>query len=486
MHSDSKRYEKITEYLEHPELLEPLTVRSLEVALLAFKGNQLPPDLLEKMVAASTEIELAFNTFRAEVNGNKMSNNDMLESIAKETDGEKRKSYWEGMKQVGASVGPKLVALAKLRNEAAKKLGFSNYWEMQITLQEYKPAQLLELFADLEMLTEKPFKQMKAELDAEVGRKLNIKPEEMKPWHYDNPFFQDAPPSEKVNMDEFYEDKPKEEIMELARKFFIDIALPCDDVIAKSDLYEREGKDQHAFCITIDRKKDVRTLLNIKPTASWMETSLHEEGHAIYYTNIDESLPFNLREANHIFTTEGIAMLFGALGKNPKWMVEYAGADPKRVAELEGAILEQRRREQLIFARWAMVMLHFEKSLYENPEQDLNKLWWDYVERFQMIKRPENRNEADWASKPHFTIAPVYYHNYLLGEVFASQLRNSFAKMAKYEGPSASLSFNGRKDFGKFLLEKVFTTGMSQTWQEFVKIATGEEFTAKYFGEEVK
>ena len=37
-----------------------------------------------------------------------------------------------------------------------------------------------------------------------------------------------------------------------------------------------------------------------------------------------------------------------------------------------------------MFARWALVMLHFEKALYANPEQDLNKLWWDIVERYQL------------------------------------------------------------------------------------------------------
>ena len=45
----------------------------------------------------------------------------------------------------------------------------------------------------------------------------------------------------------------------------------------------------------------------------------------------------------------------------------------------------------LIFSRWCQVMLRFEKSMYENPDQDLNKLWWDLVEKYQMVKRPPNR-----------------------------------------------------------------------------------------------
>ena len=102
-----------------------------------------------------------------------------------------------------------------------------------------------------------------------------------------------------------------------------------------------------------------------------------------------------------------------------------------------------------------------------------------------MIPRPGDRNEPDWASKPHFSIAPVYYHNYLLGEVFAAQLRHILLNMANHKGPASSLSWAGRTDFGKFLRENVFQSGMSEAWPEFVKTATGEELNAKYFGSEV-
>ena len=46
------------------------------------------------------------------------------------------------------------------------------------------------------------------------------------PWHYDNPFFQAAPPSDAVDLDEFYEKKAKEDIVEIAREFYADIGLP--------------------------------------------------------------------------------------------------------------------------------------------------------------------------------------------------------------------------------------------------------------------
>ncbi len=306
------------------------------------------------------------------------------------------------------------------------------------------------------------------------------------PWHYDNPFFQQAPPSEKVNLDIFYKDKTKEAIVALGGHFFKDIGIDADDLIAASDFYEREGKDQHAFCISIDRAGDVRMLLNVKPTAEWMDTMLHETGHAVYDKYIARDLPFNLRDAAHILTTEGIAMLSGALAKNPTWLVSYAGADAKQVAELTPALLEQRQREQLIFARWTMVMFNFEKALYEDPDQDLNTLWYDLVERFQLLQRPEGRNASDWAAKPHFTIAPVYYHNYLLGELFAAQLRNALARELGHDGPASTIDFSARKEIGAFLIAKVFKPGRAMPWRDFVKAATGAELSIDAYIAEVQ
>jgi len=485
-HSDPAAYRQIQRLLKSKDQFEPLEARALEVAELAYKGNQLPEEMLSQMVKLSTEIEQVFKTFRGELEGKRLSNNDLLEMLGDENDSPKRKAIWETLMQPGGAVGAKLVELAKLRNRAAAKLGYANYWEMEIKLQEHDPDRLLKIFAELQRLTDGPFKEMKEKLDRELSARFKVQPQQIMPWHYDNPFFQAAPPSAKVDLDEFYEKKRKDDIVAIAEKFYDDIGLPIRQIVARSDLYEREGKDQHAFSISIDRADDVRTLLNVKPTEEWMDTMLHEEGHAVYDLHVDRSLPYNLREPAHAFTTEGVAMLFGALGKNPTWMIGYAGADAKRVGGLEEAIYEQRRREQLIFARWTLVMLHFEKALYENPDQDLNKLWWDYKGRFQLLHRAADRDQPDWAAKPHFTIAPVYYHNYMLGELFAAQVRHVLADLAGHQGPTSKLSFNGRKEFGTLLKQRVFRPGKRWPWPQFVQEVTGEELTPKYFAAEVR
>ena len=73
----------------------------------------------------------------------------------------------------------------------------------------------------------------------------------------------------------------------------------------------------------------------------------------------------------------------------------------------------------------------------------------------------------------------------MLGELFAAQLRHVLAEPAGHQGPTSELSFNGRKDFGQLLKEKVFQPGNIMPWPRFVKQATGEELTAKYYAREV-
>ncbi len=482
-HADKERFSKINEYLKQKKFLEPLQIRSLEIARLSHLENQYSKKLLEEIVNLSNDIMRTFNTYRAKIGKKEYTNNELLEKLSKEKSSEKRKTYWMALMQVGSRLAPKLINLAKLRNLAANELGYKNYWEMKIHLQEYEPEKLIALFNELDELTREPFFSMKKKLDEEISKKFNIKTSNIMPWHYDNPFFQSPPPSPKVDLDDFYKSKKKEDIVKIAREFYSDLGFDINDILERSDLYEKKGKDQHAFCTDIDRNGDVRTLQNVKPTFHWMDTMLHELGHAIDAKNIDRTLPFNLRDNAHIFTTEAIAMMFGALAQKPKWLIHYAKADPKKVNSLKAEILNQRRREQLIFARWTLVMFNFEKALYEKPNSDLNSLWWLYKEKYQNLKRPVGNN-ADWAAKPHFTIAPVYYHNYMIGELFAAQLRNTLAKISNKK--VEELDFIKSKELGAFLKNNVFRKGKSLHWEDFVKEATKEALSSKFFAKEIQ
>ena len=47
-----------------------------------------------------------------------------------------RKKVWEAFQARGERVRPKILELVRLRNQAARKLGYADYYEMQLRLME--------------------------------------------------------------------------------------------------------------------------------------------------------------------------------------------------------------------------------------------------------------------------------------------------------------------------------------------------------------
>jgi peptidyl-dipeptidase A len=174
-------------------------------------------------------------------------------------------------------------------------------------------------------------------------------------------------------------------------------------------------------------------------------------------------------------------MFFGRLSRNPAWMQQMLELTDEQRGEIEKVSLKYARLKQLIFARWAMVMYDFEKQLYADPDQDLNRLWWRTVKKYQLVKSPPGRDMPDWAAKIHFTVAPCYYHNYLLGELFASQLHNHLVHNVLKLESDKDVSYVGQKKAGDFITEKIYKASAVYEWNRMIERATGEPLTPKYF-----
>jgi peptidyl-dipeptidase A len=288
---------------------------------------------------------------------------------------------------------------------------------------------------------------------------------ELAPWHYGDPFFQEAPADGGIDLDPLFANA---DLTDLTARTYDDLDLSVREALIASDLDPRNGKSQHAFCVSIDRAKDVRVLCNNQPNERWMSTMLHEFGHAAYDLSIDPTLPYLLREPAHIFTTEGVAMLFGRLVHDATWLAMYGGISASEAQALSAQARGARRGALLVFARWGLVMAHFEAALYDDPQRpDLDSLWWDLVERFQGVHRPKGRASPDWAAKIHLAVAPVYYHNYLLGELFASQVAHALGTLA------------GNADAGRFLRERVFRPGSLHRWDDLVERSLGHPLSTR-------
>ncbi len=466
---------------ESGSISDAILKRQLDVLYSQYLGNQIDTALLGSKIKMEVEIEKKYSNFRADVNGKQLSDNDVEDVLKTSKNSDELKAAWEGHKKIGQVVSADIIELVKVRNKIATQLGFKNYHAMSLELGEQNPDDISKLFDELDNLTRDAFAGLKDEIDSYLVKRLNIKKEQLMPWHYQNRFFQEAPAIYSVDLDKYY---TGQNIEKLTSDYYASIGLDINDMLANSDLYEKPGKNQHAYCIDINNAGDVRILCNIKPNYNWMGTMMHEFGHGVYDKYIDRGLPFSLRNPSHTFTTEAIAMIFGRMASNPQWMMDMGLVNEAEKAKIAIDSYRVLRLEQLTFSRWAQVMYRFEKALYENPDQDLNTLWWDLVEKYQMIKRPAGRNEPDWASKIHIATSPCYYHNYLLGELLASQLNHYITANIVKSDDFRNQSFFGNKEAGNYLTDKVFMPGASLYWNDMIENATGEKLTARYYADQ--
>jgi peptidyl-dipeptidase A len=474
--TDAQKFKELKEMRDAGVVKDPLLARQLELIYTAYLGGQVDTLLIAQQIKMETEIGKKYSNFRVTLNGKTLSDNQVEDLLRNSVNSKELQEVWEGSKKIGPYVAEDILKLVKHRNLIAKKLGFANYHEMSLRLSGQDPAEVTRIFDELDSLTRDNFASLKKEIDAYYSKRYNLPAESLRPWHYQNRYFQEAPQIYKVDFDKYY---AKQDPVKLVTAFYSGIGLNVEPVLAKSDLYEKPGKNQHAFCTDIDRSGDVRTLDNIRPDSYWMNTILHELGHGVYSYYNDMSLPFTLRDAAHAFTTEAIANMFGRFATNPQWMLDMGIIDSAEYRRVRDESFMDLRLKMLVFSRWAQVMYRFEKSMYENPDQDLNKLWWDIVEKYQNLKKPEGRNMPDWATKIHIALYPCYYHNYLLGEMLASQFY-----IYVTTNITKSQSFAGDKAVGDYFREKVFKPGTRYYWNEMIEKATGEKLTAKYYAKQ--
>ena len=475
--TDRAAFAELKELKESGLVKDPLLARQLDLIYNQYLSGQIDTSLISEQVRMETEITKKFNSFRADVSGKKLSDNEVEDILRNSVRSAELQAAWEGHKMIGPVVADDIINLVKHRNRIAQQVGFSNFHQMSLQLSGQDPEEVTMIFDELDSLTRGTFATLKGEIDNYYAKRYGVPASELMPWHYQNRYFQEAPEIYSVDFDRYYTDRDP---VKLASEYYASIGLPVDAILAKSDLYEKPGKNQHAFSTDIDRSGDVRTLDNIRPDSYWMNTILHELGHGVYSYYNDMTLPFALRDAAHTFTTEAVANYFGRLATNPAWM-NYMGIISSEEAEKIGDdAFSAFRLQQLVFSRWAQVMYRFEKAMYENPDQDLNQLWWDIVEKYQMMKKPEGRDMPDWATKIHVALYPCYYHNYLLGELLASQF-SVYITGTVVKGNTAE----DMKSMGEFFKTSVFMPGARYQWNEMIEKATGEKLTAKYYASQV-
>ena len=452
---------------------DALSARAIELLRNEMLPHQIPATLRERIVELEASVETRFSRHRGVIDGKEVDDNEIKTILRESDDSEQRREAWEASKTVGGEVADDVRELARLRNEAARSLGYRDWFALSLTKDEMDEERLLETLAAADRVTAEPFARWKKALDNRLAERFRCDVSELGPWHYADPFFQEPPPEGSVDLDPLFKGK---DVVALGRRTFEGVGFDVGGILDRSDLYPRPGKNQHAFCIDIDRSGDVRVLANVIDNQSWTDTILHELGHGAYDLGFADDLAWTLRDT-HLVTTEASALLFGALAGDREWLEQILDVAPDEANELEARLRAARAAELLVFTRWVLVMNGFERALYADPEGDLDTVWWELVARHQLVTPPQGRRAPDWAAKIHIAVAPVYYHTYLYGAIVALQVKDALR--------SSVGGLVDRPEAGKILVERLYAPGASVRWDELVEQASGRKLTVGSLATEV-
>jgi peptidyl-dipeptidase A len=480
LHGNADVYHRLISIRNTGGVSNPLLTRELDVMVMTFLEGQSDPVRKARIVSLETEVEKIFNTHRSAVNGEEISENQVRDILKESGDSDACRAAWTGYMEVGRKTSGQLRELVKLRNESARALGYRDFFQMQLAVQEFDEAEFMRLFDELDRLTAEPFSEVKAEIDAHLAIRFGVEHDALRPWHYGDLFFQDAPETG-IDVNDIYKER---DLLALAQTYYESLGLACADIIARSDFYEKPGKSPHAFAFDIDRDQDVRMLCNLKDNMYWADTLLHELGHAVYDQYIDPDVPFILHTAAHSLITEGYAMMMGSMAYKSEFLTQVVGLDPTADAPMIAAARRALRASRLLFSRWTQVMLRFEKEMYANPDQDLAALWWELKARYQLLPKPDDASLPGYAAKIHVIAYPVYYHNYEFGDLFASQVMQHMSRHVAPGSDPVQACFFGNKKAGDFMRAAIFKPGRLYPWNTLTKRVTGKPLSAEAFAKQ--
>ncbi len=115
---------------------------------------------------------------------------------------------------MGAAVADDVRELAMLRNDAARSLG-TNWFALAVATSEIDEGRLFETLEECDRLTADAFAAWKAETDARLAGRFGCAVSELRPWHYEDPFFQEVPAAGGIDLSHVFADK---DVVALARE----------------------------------------------------------------------------------------------------------------------------------------------------------------------------------------------------------------------------------------------------------------------------
>ncbi len=491
--------EKARALLEHEDRLTDSQKRQLgKVIRRAAHQPGTIPETVDELIQANTEQNSRLFGFDFVIRDQRgkakvVSTNEIDQVLVESSDVRERQAAWESSKEVGKTLKDGLENLQRLRNEAAREMGYSSFFELEVADYGMSVAEMMQLMDGFLEELRPLYSELHTWARYELAQRYNQPVPDKLPAHWlPNRWGQNWPGIiDAVDLDGLYTGKSAEWTVKTSEDFYVSLGFDAlnQNFWERSDLYpvpegtERK-KNNHASAWHLDYDQDYRSLMSVVPNDRWFRTSHHELGHIYYYieyTNPD--VPLLLRRGANRGYHEGIGDLM-AIASSQRPYLQQLGLmqEDAEVDEIQWLLNDALSSGSVVFIPFsAGTMSHFEHDLYEEnlPKDKFNQRWWEYVEKYQGIVPPGPRGEeyCDAASKTHINNDPAQYYDYAISCILKFQIHDHIARKILKQDPR-NCNYYGNKEVGDFL-KSIMRPGASRDWREVLREKTGEDLSVR-------
>jgi peptidyl-dipeptidase A len=270
----------------------------------------------------------------------------------------------------------------------------------------------------------------------------------------------------------------EKEMVRYGERFFTSLGFaPLPQTFWERSLFTKPRDREvvcHASAWDVDNEDDLRIKMCIEITAEDFSTIHHELGHNFYQRAYKEQ-PFLFRDSANDGFHEAIGDAV-ALSITPAYLQQLGFIEQQPDPSKDLGLLMQLALDKVAFVPFGLLVDQWRWKVLagETPPGRYNASWWELREKYQGVKAPVARSEADFDPGAKYHVpANVPYTRYFLAHILQFQFHRSLCQAAGYQGPLNRCSIYGNKEAGA-RLKKMLEMGLSRPWPDALEAMTGQ------------
>ncbi len=267
------------------------------------------------------------------------------------------------------------------------------------------------------------------------------------------------------------------EMVRYGERFFTSLGFePLPETFWRRSLFTQPADRDvvcHASAWDIDTQDDLRIKMCIEITGEDFDTIHHELGHN-FYQRAYSGQPVLFRESANDGFHEGVGDTI-SLSVTPKYLVEVGLLEAETDPSKDLGILLKSALDKVAFLPFGMVVDRWRWQVFSGDigPDEYNTGWWRLRERYQGIRPPVERSEADFDPGAKYHIpANTPYSRYFLAQILQYQFHRALCEVAGHRGPLHRCSIYGNRQAGERLI-RMLEMGASRPWPEALEAISG-------------